>query len=276
MVKTRQFQGAMAGKFLGVLIALQAVIWPCATKADDSKLTIFAAASLTSVLADLTPLFEQETSSDIEIVVAGTGALARQIENGAPADVFLSANEDWMAYLENAGSIDAASRRAFASNRLALIAPTSSTWSIELGRPDLSSVLDGKPFALGNPTSVPAGIYGAQALRALKLYEPLTPSFAFAPNVRVVLAWVTRGDAAAGLVYVTDTLNEPSTRVVTILPEESHDPISYWAAHVTQSDNDLSGPFLDFLMNADAQTILVTSGFALPESRSLDPLRQSP
>lgn len=258
------------------LIALQAAFWICTAKADDSTLTIFAAASLTTVLSELTPLFEQETDSEIEIVFAGTGALARHIENGAPADIFLSANEDWMTYLVETGSIDAVSKRSFASNRIALIAPGTSTWSIELDRPDLSGVLEGKPFALGDPGSVPAGIYGAQALHALKLYEPLSRSFAFAPNVRVVLAWVARGDVGAGLVYVTDTLNEPNTRVVTILPEDSHDPISYWAARISRSDNDLSSRFLDFLLTAEAQTILVTSGFALPASPPLDPLRQSP
>lgn len=239
--------------------------------ADDSKLTVFAAASLTNILNELAPLFERRTNFDVSIVVAGTGALARQIENGAPAHIFMSANEKWMVYLSENGVIDPASQRAVATNRLALIAPAATTWSIKIDDPEIDGVLEGKPFALADPESVPAGMYGAQSLRSLGLYEPLAATFVLAPHVRVVLTWVARGDAAAGLVYDTDALIGSAIRVVTLMPEESHDPITYWAAHVSANEDNGASEFLDFLVSPKARAVFASHGFGLPESASLDP-----
>ncbi len=239
--------------------------------AKDSKLTVFAAASLTNILNEFAPLFERRTNSDVNIVVAGTGALARQIENGAPAHIFMSANEKWMVYLSENGAIDSESRRAVATNRLALIAPAATTWSLTIDDPEIDGVLKDKPFAIADPESVPAGMYGAQSLRSLGLYEFIAPTFAFAPNVRAVSAWIARGDVAAGLVYITDALIESATRVVTLMPEESHDPIIYWAAHVSANEDNGAAEFLDFLVSPKARAVFASHGFGLPESASLDP-----
>jgi molybdate transport system substrate-binding protein len=242
--------------------------------AKESKLSLFAAASLTTVLSELAPHFESETGSDVNIVFAGSGALARQIENKAPADLFMSANEQWMSYLADSAMIDPGSQRIFATNRLALIAPAATTWSIELEDPDIGDKLSNKPFAIADPESVPAGIYAAQALRTLGIHDAL--ALAFAPDVRVALAWVARGDAGAGLVYVTDTITEPRTRIITLIPDDGHGPITYWAARVTESKNNLASVFLDFLVRPETQTLLVSHGFGLPNGAPLDLLQQSP
>ena len=164
----------------------------------------------------------------------------------------------------------------FATNRLVLVAPNDTEWLLDLSQPELDGIAFDRPFAIAEPQTVPAGIYGRQALESMSLYDYFAPSFAYAQNVRVVLAWVARGEASAGIVYTTDALAEDDVRVVSVFPEDSHDPIEYWAGIVKGRESAAAAAFIALLSTTDVQAKLVAQGFSLPKSDLLDAPNQSP
>lgn len=238
--------------------------------ARDTQVVVFAAASLKNALDDAVLLYSEDTETEVLVSYAGTGTLARQIEQGAPADLFLSADRDWMAYLETRGLIRPETSRTVAANRLVLIAPAEAELAVDLQpgldlRPHLGG--DGR-LAIADTEAVPAGRYAKAALESLGAWEGVTDRLVATDNVRTALAFVARGETPLGIVYETDVAAEPAVQVVGLFPETSHPPIRYRAAVTAASTSDEAGRFLDFLAGDTAWPAFERQGFlkASPES----------
>jgi molybdate transport system substrate-binding protein len=196
---------------------------------------------------------------------AGSSALARQIEAGGPADIFISADAPWMDHLEARGAIRAGSRRVLLGNSLVLVAPLASKLELRIGKGfPLARVLGDGRLAMAEPETVPAGRYGRAALIALGVWRDVEPKVARAENVRAALALVERGEAPLGIVYATDAKASAKVRVVGTFPEASHPPIRYPAALVKTSANAGAPAFLDFLATREARAIFARYGFSAP------------
>jgi molybdate transport system substrate-binding protein len=231
-------------------------------RADETPaLRVFAAASLTEVLQDIAADYTKTGAASPLLSFAASSALARQIEAGAPADVFVSADEEWMDYLAARDLIRTTSRRPIAGNRLALIAPAGSTLVLPLVRGvDFVAALHGGRLATADPDSVPAGRYARSALMSLNAWPALADRLARAENVRMALAYVARGEAPLGIVYATDAQIEPRVRVLGLFPENTHLPILYPAAALRDAPAGADG-FLRFLAAPQALERLRQRGF---------------
>lgn len=229
---------------------------------------IFAAASLKTALDEITTLWTRETGQPApRIAYAGSNALARQIEQGAPADLFLSADLDWMEALVAKALIRPETRVNLLANRIAIVAPADSRTALTL-QPgaDLAGVLAGGRLAMANVDSVPAGKYAKAAFEKLGLWGSVKDRLAQAENVRAALLLVARGEAPLGVVYTTDAAAEPRVRIVATFPEDSHPPIFYPVAMLKDSAHPLAPRFLDFLRGAAARIVFERNGFSLPAS----------
>lgn len=241
---------------------------PHAALADDP--IVFAAASLKNALDDVAALYKEKTGKGVTLSYAGSSTLATQIEQGAPADIFFSADIDWMDSLEKRNLIDKDSRVTLLGNTIVLVAPTGSDATIEIG-PDmpLAELLgsDGH-LAMANVDSVPAGLYGKAALEHLGVWQSVAGRVVQADNVRAALAFVASGEAPLGIVYATDALVEPAVKLVGVFPRDSHPPILYPVALTSSSKNPDAGTFLDFLKSEAARPAFEKEGFvfATPES----------
>ena len=210
-------------RFAALLLA-----FACALAAHAETVTVFAAASLKESLDDLARTFERTSGHRVVVSYAGSNALARQIENGAPADLFISADLEWSLYLEKRGLAAPGSQREFLANDLVLVAPARSNLQVKLARGvNLTTALGDRRIAIANPDVVPAGKYAKAALMSLNAWNGLEPHLARTDNVRMALALVARGEVPMGIVYRTDALAEPKVRVVDAFPPESHAPIVY-------------------------------------------------
>ena len=250
-------------KLLATLIVALglAVAGPPARGAD---LTIFAAASLKEALDDQVARFETATGSKAIVAYAGSNALAKQIEAGAPADVFLSADVDWLAYLDERKLLRPGTRIDLLRNRLVLIAPAGSRSSLRIAPGfALAAELAGGRLAIANPDSVPAGKYAREALRSLGVWADIEAHIARAENVRAALLLVARGEAPFGVVYATDALAEPKARVVDTFPESAHAPIVYPVAIVAASRSPYAERFIDALGSPAARTVWQQHGFTM-------------
>jgi molybdate transport system substrate-binding protein len=211
-------------------LALSAcLVWVQSVAADSEKaITVFAAASLTNALQDLGDAFTKDTSIQVRFSFAASSALARQIENGSRADVFFSADLEWMDYLQARNLIQPATRHEVLGNQLVLIAPVDSKISLKI-EPHFALVAAvGKSrLATGDPDSVPVGRYAHEALTNLGVWDEIAARLVRADSVRSALAFVDRGEAALGIVYTTDALIDKNVRVVGIFPASSHMPIIY-------------------------------------------------
>jgi molybdate transport system substrate-binding protein len=216
--------------------------------ADPPKsITVFAAASLTNVLQELGDSYTKDSSVAVRFSFAASSTLARQIENGSPADIFFSADLEWMDYLQTRKLIQAASRRDMVGNQLVLIAPVDSKVTLKI-QPHfaLAATLGKGRLATGDPDSVPVGRYAREALTNLGVWNEVAPRLVRADSVRSALAFVDRGEAMLGIVYSTDALIDEKVRVVDIFPAGSHMPIIYPAALTTAARPDAE-KFLNFL-----------------------------
>lgn len=225
---------------------------------------VFAAASLKTALDAIAPGFEAETGQEVTMSYASSSVLARQIQLGAPADLFISANADWMNVLEQEGLITATSRVDLLGNGLVLIgAPGEDSAEI---RPDfdLAGRLDGGYLAMGLVNAVPAGIYGKAALEGLGLWDTVQGQVAQADNVRAALALVATGAAPLGIVYRSDAKAEDRVHVVADIPAELHPPIIYPAA-LTTSARPEALALLTYLQSDTAQAEFLRQGFSLPD-----------
>jgi len=241
-----------------------ALLAPLASSADSERepLVVFAAASLTDVLQQIGPLYTRQSNVTVKFSFAASSTLARQIESGAPVDVFLSADQEWMNYLQQRRLIDAATRTDLLGNRLALIAPNDSKVSLKLGRgvPLLAALGPNGRLATGDPDSVPVGKYAKAGLSNLGLWSAFEHRLVRADNVRVALMYVARGEAPLGIVYATDAAVEPQVRVVDLFPESSHTPISYPVAALPRASPEAVS-FLAFLRSDTARAVFTKNGF---------------
>ncbi len=237
--------------------------------ADASEVRLFAAASTTTAMNDVIARYEASGGGRVVASYASSSTLAKQIANGAPADIFVSANENWMDYLVENKAVDIASRRDLLTNHLVLIAPAGTTWSLAIGPGfGLAGLLGDGHLAMGDPDHVPAGIYGRQALTSLGVWDAVSRRVARAADVRAALVLVERGEAAAGVVYATDAAITGKVRVVSVFPETSHPPICYPMAVVAGRGSEEVGQFFRFLASEQARGIYERYGFGLAAASS--------
>lgn len=222
--------------------------------AEDRKpqLLVFAAASLTNVLEDLSTAWEATSGVPVKTSFAASSVLARQIEAGGKADVFISADQEWMDYLQSRGLIDRASRRNLVGNRLVLIAPVDSRIELRIAPGfKLAAALKGGRLSTGDPDTVPVGRYARSALMSLGLWDEIQDRLVRADNVRSAMMFVSRGEAPLGIVYTTDALVDSKVRIVDTFPENSHAPITYPGAKTIGSNN-YAVSFLEFLSKPES------------------------
>lgn len=251
-------------KFLIAFLAA-ALTAAAPARASDNPV-VFAAASLKGPLDEAAAAFKAETGTTVVISYAGSNALAKQIEQGAPAEIFISADEAWMDYLAERSLIAGGSRHDLLANELALIAPAGSTAAPVIAPGfDLAGALGDGRLALADPDAVPAGKYAKQALVALGVWDGVAGRLARTENVRAALALVASGEAPLGIVYATDALAEPKVRSLGAFPAATHDPILYPAA-LTRTATPEAAAFLAFLKGDTASAIFAKAGFGKPAS----------
>lgn len=230
--------------------------------AEDRSLTVFAAASMKNALDDVDAAYTAKTGVKVSASYAASSALAKQIEQGAPADIFVSADTDWMDYAAAKKNIDVPSRVDLLGNSIVLIAPKDSkidNVTIAQGF-DLSKLAGDGKIATGDVKAVPVGKYAQAALEKLGAWQAAAPKFAMAESVRAALALVARGEAALGIVYSTDAKVEPGVKIVGTFPADSHPPIVYPVAATSTAKPDAAG-YLAFLKTSAAKTIFEKYGF---------------
>lgn len=232
--------------------------------AEAADLTVFAAASLETALDAVDAAFTETTSKTVAASYAASSALAKQIEGGAPADIFISADTDWMDDVARHGAVREGTRSNLLGNRLVLITQASRAMTLDIvpGMPIAAALGDGR-LAIPDPDSVPAGKYGKAALTSLGVWSSVEEKLAPAENVRAALAYVSRGEAPLGIVYATDAVSEKGVGVVGTFPENSHPPIVYPVAITVASNNAAAQSYLDFLRSAEAQSLFEAQGFSM-------------
>lgn len=253
LLRSRSCAASLAASFVALA--------PVAGHADE--VVVFAAASMANALSEIEKNFEVASGHELIVSLAGSSALARQIQQGAPADVFISASPDWMDRVEADGLIEEGSRFDLLGNRIVLVAFGKAD-PVEIG-PDLDLVglLGGGRLAMALVEAVPAGIYGKAALESLGLWHDLGPQIAQADNVRAALAFVATGEAPYGIVYATDAAAEERVSIVGTFPEDSHPPIVYPVADLANRDTPAEADFLAYLRGAEARAAFERQGFAL-------------
>ncbi len=238
-----------------------------ASPAAADEVTVFAAASLRTALDEIAAAWGEANGHEVTVSYAGTPQLAQQIEQGAPADIFLSASPDWMDDLEGKDLIVTESRRDLLGNTLVLVAHGQAEPQ-EIGPGlDLAGLLGGGRLAMAFVDSVPAGVYGKEALTSLGLWDAVEPQVAQAENVRAALALVASGEAPLGIVYGSDALaGQAAGDDISVLgqfPTDSHSPIIYPAALVSGRDNAAAARFLDHLASPEARAVWEAQGFTV-------------
>ena len=224
------------------------------------KLRVYAASSMTNAVNLLVEEFEKDHSVDVIPVYASTSSLVRQIERGAPADIFISANEKWMTYLVDSKLVSSDNVTNLCENELVLIAPKETSVSLNLSKGnEWVKLLTNERLAVGNTTSVPAGIYAKEALETLGVWDDVKTRLAPSNNVRMALALVERSEAKLGIVYKTDALLSKEVNLVSTFPSDLHTPIRYPVARL--SDTVVAEEFYTFLNSEKAKDTLNSFGF---------------
>ena len=246
---------------LAAAIAFSPIGAPAAL-ADD--VVVFAAASLKNALDEIAGAWNGDSGKTAVISYAASSALAKQIEEGAPADMFISADLAWIDDVAGKNLIKPETRSNLLGNRIVLVAPADSdvTLAIVPGM-DLAGALSGGKLAMGDPAAVPAGKYGRAALESLGVWDSVSGSVAAAENVRAALALVSLGEAPLGIVYQTDAAADPGVRVVGTFPEGSHPPIIYPVALIASSENPDAAAFLEYLRSDAAKAAFEKQGFTM-------------
>jgi len=232
--------------------------------AQTNDVVVFAAASLKEALDAVSASWQRETGKHATISYAASSTLAKQIAEGAPADLFISADLDWMDYLDQRKLIAPASRHNLLGNRLVLIAPSDSKISTTIGPGfPLAALLGGGHLAMADPAGVPAGRYGKAALEKLGVWPQVAGSVAAAENVRAALLLVARGETPLGIVYQTDAAAEPRVRVVGAFPPDSYPPIVYPVAVTLSSTNPAAASLAAYLRGPAARAEFEKYGFTV-------------
>ena len=232
--------------------------------AQAQDVVVFAAASLKNALDAAAHTFEGQGGAPVKISYAASSQLAKQIDSGAPADIFISADLDWMNYAQQHNLIQPATRKNLLGNRLVLVAPAGSGVKIDI-KPGfgLVGMLKGGRLAMADPASVPAGKYGKAALEKLGIWPSVAPHVAGAENVRAALLYVDRKETPLGIVYATDAASDPKVEIAGTFPENTHPPIIYPIALTAASKNPNAAQFLAFLEAPAAKPAFEGQGFTV-------------
>lgn len=245
-------------------LALTAILLTGLTgSALAARVTVFAAASLTNALQDIAKQYQQETGDEVVLSFASSSTLARQIEAGAPANVFISADQKWMDYLQEKQGIDTTSRKTLLANSLVVIVPESSKQqpvTID-ARTDWNKLLQGGRLAVGDPDHVPVGIYMKQAMQQLGAWDNIADKLAPAQDVRSGLALVERNEVPIGVVYSSDAQVTPKVKIIGHFPPESYPKVEYPLALISDHDNPDSRRFYNYLQQATATAVFQRYGF---------------
>lgn len=247
-----------------LLMSFLALTGSTAAEAADAKkpeLLVFAAASLTNVLGELSTSWQESSGVTVKLSFAASSVLARQIEAGGNADAFISADQAWMDYLQSRNLIDNSSRRNLVGNRLVLIAPADSKLELKIAPGfNLTAALAGGRLATGDPDTVPVGRYARSALTSLGVWDEVADRLVRADNVRSAMSFVARGEVPLGIVYLSDAVLEKQVRVVDTFPENSHPLISYPAATM-KSARPEAAAYLAFISSKEATIVWKKFGF---------------
>lgn len=228
------------------------------------KVTVFAAASMKNALDAANAAWQTETGNETTVSYAASSALAKQIEGGAPADVFISADLAWMDYVAEKKLIKEDTRVNLLGNRIVLVAAKDKAQPVEIKDGfDLAGLVGDGKLAMGEVKSVPAGKYGKAALEKLGAWSAVESKVAGAESVRAALALVSRGEAPYGIVYQTDAAADPGVAIVGTFPEDSHPPIIYPVAVLTESKSAAAAAYLDFLKSDKAAAFFTEQGFTI-------------
>ncbi|MBO0752101.1 MAG: molybdate ABC transporter substrate-binding protein [Bradyrhizobiaceae bacterium] len=247
---------------LGATLACPA--GPVAAQGRD--VLVFAAASLKNALDDIARQWQRETGKKAAVSYAASNNLIKQIELGAPADVFISADIDWMDYGQQKNLIKPETRTSLLGNRIVLIAPRDSAANTRIEKGfDLAAILKGGRLAMGNVDAVPAGKYGKAALEKLGAWDGVKDHIAQAESVRAALLLVSRGETPLGIVYQTDAASDPGVRIVGTFPQDTHPPIIYPVALTKDSHNPDAAEFLKYLRSPAARSAFERQGFTVLE-----------
>ena len=251
-------------RIAGFLIAFTILIGSIHSPAfaQDKSLTVFAAASMKNALDDIDAAYTAKTGIKVVVSYAASSALAKQIEQGAPADIFLSADTDWMDYATARKTINEPTRVNLLGNSIVLIAPKDSKIdNVTIGQGfDLAKLAGGGKVATGDVKAVPVGKYAKAALEKLGAWQAAEPKFAMAESARAALTLVARGEAALGIVYSTDAKVEPGVKIVGTFPTDSHPAIIYPVAATTTAKAE-AADYLAFLRSSAAKAVLEKYGF---------------
>jgi molybdate transport system substrate-binding protein len=244
-------------------LLLLALAWT-ATHAAAQDVTVFAAASLTNVFEQVGKLYRERGGAPVKFSFAASSTLAKQIESGAGADIFASADEQWMDYLAQRGQIEPATRRSRLGNTLVLITPLDQKRTVDI-RPgfDLAGMIGDGRLATGDPAHVPVGRYAEQALTSLGVWSAVAPRLARTDNVRAALLLVERGEAPFGIVYGTDAAASRKVHVAGVFPADSHAPVTYPFAILARRDLPEVRRFYEFLLGPEAQAVYRAAGFSI-------------
>jgi molybdate transport system substrate-binding protein len=254
-------------KFISIATVGLLVNFSC-NEALAKDLLVFTAMTLQGALDEAASKYESPSGANINVSYGPSAALVKQIDNGAPADLFISADSGWMDTAEAKGLIRAGSRVDLLSSRLVLIAPSQSSVNavIEAGFPLKQMLGDGR-LVMCDPMMMPAGRYGRASLEYLGVWQTVQDRIVNADNVRAALAFVTRGEAPLGIVFDTDAALDSGVKIIGIFPAESHPPIVYPAAVIASSDNSEAESFLEFLKSGAAKSVFEKAGYIfLPAS----------
>lgn len=247
-------------KVFSVLFAAVFFVLPASLFAAE-KVTVFAAASTTNMLDEVFAVYNKKGGNAVGSYAA-SGALARQIQSGAPAGIFVSANQEWMDKLEQDKLIEKGSRKNLVGNNLVLISDKNSKIKVDFSKKaDLPAVLKNEKFVIGAPESVPAGAYAKEALTKLGLWDGIRKNIVTAENVRAALAFVSRGEALLGVVFGTDAAADKNVKVIAVFPENSHADISYPIGMIKGNVNDEVKKLYKFMLSDEAKAIYKKYGF---------------
>jgi molybdate transport system substrate-binding protein len=252
---------------LPAALSLAAALWlgwiPHA-QAQGGDLVVFAAASLKNALDAIKTQWQQQTGKKATISYAASSALAKQLEQAAPAQMFISADLDWMDYVANRNLIKPQTRSNLLGNRIVLIAPKDKAQPVEI-KPgfDLAKLLGDGRLAMANVDAVPAGKYGKAALEKLGVWAGISEKIAQAENVRAALLLVSRGEAPAGIVYQTDAAADPNVKIIGTFPEDTHPPIIYPIALTASATHPDAAAFLAYIRSEKAKPLFQAQGFTV-------------
>jgi molybdate transport system substrate-binding protein len=247
--------------FYGVIVFCLAVFSQVGSS-QAKDILIFSAASLALPLQEIADIYSKNTPDRVRISFAASSTLARQLSKGAPADIYISANQKWMDYLAKRVPIIASSKREIFSNALVLVAPVnSSQHTSQLSAQSFKALLKDGRLAIGDPNHVPVGTYGKQALKTLNLWESAKGRLAPLTNARAVLSFVERGETPAGIVYLSDTFANEKVAIIFTFPPSSHDRISYWMARTRSANGPAAMRFFNILQAKAAKVVFKRYGF---------------